>query len=143
MRLGAPAPQHESYLTETASCNSGTYVASVQVVDDEDTEVGTAPAEFEDTDREILVGTTQMFEDTGIVIIDKPAEPPGQSDRFVVTFRKPTTAITFREQRPRKVRHVRASTADGWPPPPRAPAARAPKRTAIYTIVPRPGTEKN
>ena len=116
-------------------------------VDDEDTEVGPAPrpplavmvadtAEFDDADDT----TPQMFEDTGVVIIDKPAVPT-TSDRLVVTFRRPSGNVTFRQHR--KVRHVRASTAEDWPPSPRQPAIRAPKHAAVYTIVPRPETNKN
>ena len=126
-----------------------------QSVDDEDTEVGPAPrpplavmvadtAEFDDTDRDILAQGTidtspQMFEDTGVVIINKPTEL-APTDRFVVTFRRPT-GTTFRQQR--KILHVRASTAEDWPPSPRVPANRAPKHAAVYTIVPRPETNKN
>jgi hypothetical protein len=121
-------------------------------VDDEDTWVGPVPHfdlpaamtadtdEWEDTDRSIEAQGTidespQMFEDTGVVIVDKPAELGAPNDRLVVTFRRPAM-VTFREPR--------AATAEGWPPAPRRPAPireRAFKHAAVYTIVARPETK--
>ena len=107
--------------------------------------------EWEDTDSIAAQGTIDTpYEDTGVVIVNKPVElgPPGQTDRFVVTFRKPT-AVAFRAPLP-PTPAARATTADDWPPAPREPAQAAPqirerafKRAAVYTIVPRPETNKN
>ena len=131
-------------------------------MEDEDTEVGPAPrpltdprrfsvmiadtAEWDDTDREVeaqgtIDTTPQMFEDTGVVIIDRPVDPL-RTDRFAVTFRPPPP-VTFRP-----THHPRATTAGEWPPPPREPAIRAPqfrdrtvKRAAVYDVVVHPETK--
>ena len=146
-------------------------------MDDEDTEVGPAPKanggrvsvmfadtaelalddtdEWDDTDRDMFAQGTidtspQMFEDTGVVILDKPAEP-AQSQTLVVTFRQPSV-VTFREPTNSNARPAatapRASTADEWPPAPRGPAQAAPqirdrerKHAGIYTVVTRPDTK--
>jgi hypothetical protein len=129
-------------------------------VDDEDTWVGPAPTpdidrglrevmladtdEWEHTDREIEAQGTidtdpQMFDDTGVVIINRPEEMT-KSDHFVVTFRQPP-AVAFRKPPPR------AATADEWPPSPRGPAPagreRALKITSGYTFAARADTNKN
>lgn len=100
-------------------------------------------AEWDDTDQEIeaqgTIDTTPvMFEDTGVVILDRPLAEPARTDTFVVTFR-----TTRSNTRP-----LRASTAEEWPPEPRAPAVRAPqirdrafKHAGIYKIVLRPETK--
>jgi hypothetical protein len=91
--------------------------------------------EWEDTDREVeaqgtLDQSIEMFEDTGVVIVDRPpATPvPQVSDDFSVTF--------HRAQSPR------AGTEPAWPPEPREPAIRAPqirerafKRARVYRVV--------
>jgi hypothetical protein len=129
------------------------------VVDDDDTQVGPMPkpsdtdalpsadtGEWDDTDREIVAHDDRefapaMFDDTGVVIIDKPVEPapPSPTDTLVVTFRKPC-----RTRRP----PPRGSTVADWPPAPREPAARAPqireralKNAGVYTVVARPETK--
>ena len=97
--------------------------------------------EWEDTERSIeaqgtLEEVPQMYEDTGVVIVNRPAEP-GQSDRLVVTFREPSSGVTFREPK------LRAATA-GWPPEPREPAPireRALRHAGVYTVVARPETK--
>jgi hypothetical protein len=125
-------------------------------VDDEDTEVGPAPQpdtdraihavmladtdEWDDTDQAIeaqgtIDTTPAMFEDTGVVIVDKPT-PSRTSERFAVTFREPS---------PVRLREPRARTQDEWPPPTRTPAApkirdRAFKHAAVYAVV---GPKKN
>ena len=127
-------------------------------MEDEDTEVGPAPrpltdprrfsvmiadtAEWDDTDREVeaqgtIDTTPQMFEDTGVVIIDKPTRTDRITFRPPVAFRKPT-------------HHPRATTAGEWPPPPREPAVRAPqirdrtfKHAGIYDVVVRPDTKSS
>jgi hypothetical protein len=120
-------------------------------------------AEWDDTDREVPAqgpssSTPQMFEDTGVVIIDKPTEIQ-RSDRFAVTFKK--QRVTFEEEAPTEpvdvdidveVTHQRQATVGDWPPTPREPATRAPqirdrafKRAGVYHVVGRPDTknEKN
>jgi len=137
-------------------------------VEDEDTEVGPAPrpntnprrfsimtadtAEWDDTDREVeaqgtIDTTPQMFEDTGVVIIDKPVDPV-RTDRLAITFRRSPPPVALK--RPPHVVHPRATTAGEWPPPPREPATRAPqlrartiKRAAVYEIVVRPDTQSS
>jgi hypothetical protein len=107
--------------------------------------------EWDDTDRDVTsqataVRNAQMFEDTGVVIVNRPAaneeaaiteevEVPvvQHSEKLVVTFRAPKT---------------RAATHDDWPPAPRQPAVQAPatrdrafRRAAVYKIVGRPETK--
>ena len=105
--------------------------------------------EWDDTDREMFAQGTidtcpQMFEDTGLVIVNKPTEP---TDKLIVTFREPSI-VTFREPtnpsaRPAAATAPRASTADDWPPTPREPAPqiRERKHAGIYTVVTRPDTK--
>ena len=131
-------------------------------VDDEDTEVGPAPQpdtdrsllavmcadtdEWDDTDREIQAQGTidtepAMFEDTGVVIVAAKPSDPAPTNKLVVTFRSTESNVTFR-------RPTRATTAEEWPPEPRAPARQAPqirerafKRAGVYRIVTRPDTK--
>ena len=130
-------------------------------VDDEDTEVGPPPKpdtdravsvmladtdEWDDTDPEMFAQGTidtspQMFEDTGVLILDAPPQPTN-SDKLVVTFREPSV-VTFRKRTDpiEPPISARASTAGGWPPPPREPAQPAPKRAGIFAVVTRPETK--
>src|SRR5688572_4457889 len=157
--------------TEITTADAGTPVASTQrVVDDfEDTDVGiplphadtdpryvlTAVAqadtdEWDDTDRDVeaqgqITVTPAMFEDTGVVIVSRPAEP--RRDQFLITFRDPPpvanvnfaecSKIDFPDEPPTEpfeivpaargsTPTVRAATAGEWPPAPREPAAKAP-----------------
>ena len=80
------------------------------VVDEDDTDVLLLPLadtdprvlvsavgdtdEWDDTDRDMvaqgpIVTAPAMFEDTGVVIVDRPAEPT-RSNHFIVTFREPS-----------------------------------------------------
>jgi len=116
--------------------------------------------EWDDTDREVPAqgpptSTPQMFEDTGVMIIDKPVEIT-RSDRFAVTF-KPKQRGTFEDEAPTEpvdsmITPGRQATSADWPPTPREPATRAPqirerafKRAGVYHVVGRPETknEKN
>ena len=114
--------------------------------------------EWDDTDKDMIaqgpiVTAPAMFEDTGVVIVDRPAEPM-RSDRFMVTFREPNklpppllnfaecSRVEFPDEPPTEpfdfelspvhqardvddvaVPKERASTSGEWPPAPRAPAA--------------------
>lgn len=131
-------------------------------MDQDDTEVGLRPAPAPDTDRDqravmladtdewgdtdellaegtIDTTTPQMFEDTGVVIIDRPPEP-AKSDKLVVTFRD-RPLVRFKEATQPPAAHARASTSAEWPPPPREPAPQAPRHAAIIPIVRRPETK--
>lgn len=130
-------------------CNAGTSLALRSGVEDEDTheiDIGSADTdrgvmvvfahadaeESDDTDRDVeaqgtLDRSTEMFEDTGVVIVNKPpAMSLSQvSDDFTITFR-----------------HPRAGTEPAWPPKPRQPAIKAPlirerafKRARVYRVV--------
>ena len=131
-------------------------------VEEEDTQVGPPPpadtdrritaiafsdtGEWDDTDRDVpaqakIETTPEMFEDTGVMIIEKPVPQEvsiAESDRFSITFKEPTNPLA---------QPARASTAGGWPPPPRKPATPAPqirerafKRAGVYKSVGRPDT---
>lgn len=147
------------------------------MVDEDDTEVGvilqadTDPLVIAaDTDRDIATPRHAspnpiMFEDTGMVIVDRPLAPTC-SDRLVITFRRPTpppwpeidfaeaSRVEFADDEPPTEtfeptpRSTRASTSAEWPPPPREPAAEAPpirehtsRRAAVYAVVTRPDTD--
>ena len=131
-------------------------------MDDEDTEVGPPPKqpdtdralvsvmladtdEWDDTDREMFAQgtidtTPQMFEDTGVLILNAPAQP-ANSDKLVVTFREPSVVAFRKPTNPSPPITTRASTAGDWPPPPREPAQPAPKRAGFYATVTRPDTK--
>jgi hypothetical protein len=136
-------------------------------VDDEDTQVGPAPQsdtdrrlaaialvdalvdtlEWDDTDRDVpaqgkIETTPQMFEDTGVMIVDSPTERPVAQTAIepVEIVETPRFEIRFKNQR--------ATTAGDWPPEPRKPAIKSPqirerafRRAGVYKSVGRPDTK--